>query len=628
MVQAGVKKARPAQGRQTLAVLDYGGQYAHLIARRVRALGVYAEIFAPKRFKPEENPDVIGVIFSGSPRSVRPAVPPLPSPDVEEVLPLLLAHQAGKPGALPVLGLCFGHQLMATAFGGAVEKGGGAREYGVAEARRDTGSRLFAGLGTSERVWMSHGDHVAKLPPGFKVSASTESLPIAAMEHEKHPLFGLQFHPEVTHTEHGNQMLRRFLEICGARFDWKPEGQVGRIVESIRAQAKGRNVFLLASGGVDSLVSLALCIRALGPERVWSLHVDTGFMRLGESKEIVDALRAQGFSNLHVAEAEPRFLENLKGIVDPEEKRARIGRLFVEVLHDEVGRLPLGDDWMLVQGTIYPDTIESGGTEQAARIKTHHNRVEEIDRMIRAGKVIEPLADLYKDEVRALGRELGLPEHLLQRHPFPGPGLAIRVLASHGGEPEAGFDRDEKAIQGFVAESGLGAAVLPVRTVGVQGDERTYRHAAVIWSQDPSAWPGWPALKKCAAALTNRFPSINRVLLALQPLPPGTLKLGRCLLEKPQLDKLREVDDLVLRRVQGEPTIWQVPVVALPMFDRDGRQAFVVRPVCSQDAMTAEVFEMEIGAWRTLAANAARIDGVGPLLYELTTKPPATIEWE
>jgi GMP synthase (glutamine-hydrolysing) len=516
---------------------------------------------------------------------------------------------------------------MATALGGVVEQGGAAREYGIAEARCDDGSKLFRGFAPLQRVWMSHGDHVAKLPAGFKVTASTDRLPIAAMEHEQHPLFGLQFHPEVTHTEHGNDMLRRFLEVCGAKFDWKPEGQVGRIVESIREQAKERKVFLLASGGVDSLVSLALCIRALGPDRVYSLHVDTGFMRLNESREIVDALRAQGFTNLHVAQAESRFFESLKGIVDPEEKRARIGRLFVEVLHDEVGTLPLGDDWMLVQGTIYPDTIESGGTEQAARIKTHHNRVEEIDRMIRAGKVIEPLADLYKDEVRALGRELGLPETLLLRHPFPGPGLAIRVLASAGGELEAGFDRDAEAIAEFVSGSGLASSVLPVRTVGVQGDERTYRHAAVVWARDGN-FPGWPALKKVAADLTNRFSSINRVLFSLEPLPQGWLKLGRCLLEKPQLDKLREVDDLVLRRVSAEPTIWQVPVVALPLFGPNDRQAFVVRPVCSQDAMTAEVFEMEIGAWRELAADARRIDGVGPMLYELTTKPPATIEWE
>ncbi len=617
MVQAGVKR---------VAVLDYGGQYAHLIARRVRALGVYAEIFAPGRFRLEERPDVVGVILSGSPRSVRDDPHPGPAPSSlrsgeRELVAALV--QSGRP----LLGLCFGHQLLAAELGGAVEKGGAAREYGIAEARCDPGSRLFAGLAPLQRVWMSHGDHVARLPEGFKATACTDRLPIAAMEHESRPLFGLQFHPEVTHTEHGNQMLRRFLGLCGASFDWKPEGQVGRIVERVREQAGGRKVFLLASGGVDSLVSLALCIRALGPERVFSLHVDTGFMRLDESREIVEALRAQGFTNLHVAQAEARFLESLKGVVDPEEKRARIGRLFVEVLHDEVGRLPLGDDWMLVQGTIYPDTIESGGTEQAARIKTHHNRVEEIERMIRAGRVIEPLCDLYKDEVRALGRELGLPEHLLLRHPFPGPGLAIRVLASEGGAPEPGFDQDAEAIADFVSASGLGSAVLPVRTVGVQGDERTYRHAAALWAKD-GGWPGWPTLKKVAAGLTNRFSSINRVLFSLEPQPQGWLKLGRCLLEKGQLDKLREVDALVVARTEKEPSIWQIPVVALPLFGPEGRQAFVMRPVCSQDAMTAEVFEMEVGAFRELAAEARQIEGVGPLLYELTTKPPATIEWE
>jgi GMP synthase (glutamine-hydrolysing) len=526
-----------------------------------------------------------------------------------------------------MLGLCFGHQLLARHLGGKVVAGGAAREYGMAEILCAKGSRLFEGLAPTLRVWMSHGDHVETLPPGFKIAASTDRLPIAAMESADGRIFGLQFHPEVTHTEHGGEILSRFLQICGARFDWRPESEVDGIVERIREKAQGRSLFLLLSGGVDSLVCLALCIRAVGPERVHSLHVDTGFMRQGESSEILAALGGLGFQNLHVANSEGRFLAALEGVTDPEVKRLKIGALFVEVLHEEVARLPLGDDWMLVQGTIYPDTIESGGTARSARIKTHHNRVEEIARMIQAGKVIEPLADFYKDEVRALGRQLGLPARLVQRHPFPGPGLAIRVLASRDSVAPQGFDKDGPAIARLASGFGLASDVLPVRTVGVQGDERTYRHAAAVWTADGS-WPGWSPLKRCAAELVNKVTTLNRVLFALEPLPRGTLALGRCLLERPQLDLLRSVDALVRARTEASDAIWQIPVVALPLFDRERRQAFVVRPICSQDAMTAEVFEMEIAAWRELVLEARGIAGVGPLLYELTTKPPATIEWE
>lgn len=600
------------EGLKRIAVLDFGGQYAHLIARRVRALGVYCEIAQPETFLPAEHPDVIGLVLSGGPQSVAEAAPALRfDPTRLEV---------------PVLGLCFGHQLLAKAFGGTVVAAGRAQEYGLAWIRCAPGARLFAGLAAEQKVWMSHGDHVEVLPPGFAATASTERLPVAAYESEDGRVFGLQFHPEVTHSEHGGAMLRRFLEACGAPFDWHPEAQVGLQLERIRAQAGGRDLFLLLSGGVDSLVCLALCIRAVGPERVHSLHVDTGFMRLGESAEIVAAVEALGFRNLHVAHAERLFLERLAGVVDPEEKRARIGRLFVEVLHEEVARLPLGD-WMLVQGTIYPDTIESGGTAKASRIKTHHNRVEEIERLIAQGKVIEPLADLYKDEVRALGRELGLPEKLLLRHPFPGPGLAIRVLASAGGDAPPGFDRDAGAVAEIAAASGLRSSVLPVRSVGVQGDARTYRHPAVVW-EDGGRLPGWVELKRCAAELVNRVSSINRVLLALEPQPPGALGLGRCALEPGQLERLRRVDALVRERIEPFAEIWQAPVVALPLFDREGRQAFVVRPVCSTDAMTAEVFEIDLEGWRALARDARRLEGVGPLFYELTTKPPATIEWE
>ena len=600
-----------------IAVLDFGGQYAHLIARRVRQLGFYSELFEPEAFVPAEHPGVAGVILSGGPRSVtelsgRPKL-------VEGALRFDL-----RTVGVPVLGICYGHQLIAALLGGEVVSGQ-TPEYGMTTVRCETGAELFEGLDADQRVWMSHGDHVEKVPCGFCVTASSDRVPVAAYESMDRPIFGVQFHPEVTHTEHGLAMLERFLSRCAPERSWRRQAMAEALVEQTRAQAEGKRLFLLLSGGVDSLVALAVCVRAVGPERVFSLHVDTGLMRQGESEDVMVAMRALGFRNLEVARAEALFLERLKGIADPEEKRRRIGALFVEVLRAHMARHPLGNDWMLVQGTIYPDRIESGGTRQAAKIKTHHNRVPEIERLLEQGRVIEPLADLYKDEVRALGLELGLPEASVNRHPFPGPGLGIRVLASDGQVP-AGFDAESERVEQLAAAAGLRASVLPVQSVGVQGDGRTYRHPAAVWAEH--GWPGWRALKSVAAEVVNRVASVNRVVFCEEPLPAGSLSLRPCEVDKATLDRLRRVDALMRERTEAMREIWQMPVVALPLFEASGRQAFVVRPVWSEDAMTAEVFEMERSAWVALSSEARTIAGVGPLLYDLTTKPPGTIEWE
>jgi GMP synthase (glutamine-hydrolysing) len=594
-----------------IAVVDFGGQYAHLIARRIRALGVYSELYAPDSFHPDEHPEVVGVVLSGGPASVTEATP-------------RLRFDLARP-RVPVLGLCFGHQLIARELGGQVTAGA-APEYGLAEIRCRPGARLFRGLDPVQPVWMSHGDHVEALPAGLVATASSDRLAIAAFESAVAPVFGFQFHPEVTHTRHGASMLRNFLEVCGAPPSWNAETLADSLVQRIRREAGARTLFLLLSGGVDSLVCLALCVRAVGPDRVRSLHVDTGLMRLNESSEIVQAVADLGYRNLAVAEAQSLFLGRLAGISEPEAKRAIIGELFVEVLHAELGRHPIGDDWMLVQGTIYPDTIESGGTERAARIKTHHNRVAQIERLIQQGRVIEPLVDLYKDEVRSVGRQLGLPARLVDRHPFPGPGLAIRVLGSDGRAPE-GYDRDRGIVEQLAASIGARGLVLPVRSVGVQGDSRTYRHPAVLCAPT-GLWPGWTALKGCAAEVVNRVPSINRVLLHLGTLAPDALCLRVCSLEQERLDLLRRVDAVVRDGTSALADIWQIPVVALPLFDGEGRQAFVVRPVCSLDAMTADVFEMEPASLQALIASVGQISGVGAIFYDLTTKPPATIEWE
>ena len=671
--------AAPGGGaRPTLdhvAVLDFGGQYAHLIANRVRALGVYCVVLAPEDFRAGAGAPA-GLILSGGPQSV-----------TDEHVRLMRARLAGYGN--PILGICFGHQLLAKLHGGRLVHGS-ERQYGPTPIRCDPSAELFLGLPKDQTVWMSHGDHVAELPPRFRATAAAENCAVAAFEAELRPIFGVQFHPEVVHTPHGNAILKNFLTTCRIRTPWAPEGMRRRTVEQTRAAAGDATLFLLVSGGVDSLVALQVCIEAVGPERVRSLHVDTGLMRLGESDEILKFLAAEGFQNIEIERAEARFLRELAGVADPEQKRAIIGRLFVEVLREKLQGLDLGDNWKLVQGTIYPDTIESGGTKNAAKIKTHHNRVPEIQAMIDRGLVVEPLRDLYKDEVRLLGRELGLPQPLLDRHPFPGPGLGIRLLCHDGSRPpspcgmgESGWEMPSAVLASFQPDSptaqgrggllngagtppsrkeisrsniqcpisndqggiqpdeGVGSPfrkgrgglqslrgrILPVKSVGVQGDERSYRHPAVVWSPD-GRWPAWPELNALANRLVNELADINRVVISLENLTDVEFALRETFVERAGLDRLREVDARLQRRLAGIPEIWQAPVIALPLFDAAGDQAFVLRPVCSRDAMTADVYPIDFGLLAELARETRAVPGAGALFYDVTTKPPGTIEWE
>ena len=594
-----------------VAVLDFGGQYAHLIANRVRGLGVYCTVTQPEDFDPAAD-RTAGLILSGGPQSV-----------TDEHVRMMQPKLAGY--ARPILGICFGHQLLGKLFGGKLAHGR-ERQYGSTAIRCAPGARLFAGLPAEQTVWMSHGDHVAELPPGFRVAATTDSCPVAAYEAEGRNIFGLQFHPEVVHTPHGSAILKNFLALCEIRTPWVAGSMKQRVIEQTRAAAGEATLFLLVSGGVDSLVTLQVCIEAVGPDRVRSLHVDTGLMRLGESDDILKFLAAEGFQNIEIERAEPVFLRELAGVADPEKKRAIIGRLFVDVLRQKLQALNLGDHWKLVQGTIYPDTIESGGTKNAALIKTHHNRVPEIQAMIDRGLVVEPLRELYKDEVRLLGRELGLPQPLLDRHPFPGPGLGIRLLC-HDGSPVPESFAGQPRLEAELAKQDLHGRILPVKSVGVQGDERSYRHPAVVWS--PSGkWPGWPELNAGAARLINELADINRVMIALDDLTDERFELRRTFVNRAGLDLLRKVDDLLHRRIAHLPEIWQAPVIAPPLFDRASRQAFVLRPVCSKDAMTADVYPIDFAFLAELAREVRAIPGAGYLFYDITTKPPGTIEWE
>ena len=596
---------------ETVAVLDSGGQYCHLIARKVRELGAYAQIF-PIGTSSAELAGHSGIILSGGPSSVFDESSPQPDPGLFEI---------GRP----MLGICYGHQLIAGHLGGLVERGD-THEFGSATLNVRLNGGLFDGMERDQQVWMSHGDHVARLPEGFKVLGRTSDCDVAAMGHPQLGIYGLQFHPEVVHTPNGSEILRNFLvNACGCGLDWNPRGRVEGLIRQIASQTAGRRVLFFLSGGVDSTVAYALTVRAVGTERVEGVYVDTGFMRDGETAQIEESFRTLDLGHLRVFDASDRFMSSLRGIVDPERKRAVIGQAFVDV-QDEIlaGSRYGGHDWMLGQGTIYPDTIESGGTDSADVIKTHHNRVERIQELIEEGRVLEPLSEFYKDEVRELGRALGLSAALLERHPFPGPGLAIRCLCS-GEQADPIVD---EGIAGLAQKGGYRAFLLPIRSVGVQGDSRSYAQLTVLHSGDFA----YERLLPLSTAITNEFRSTNRIVAALAPrqMVPSEWQIRPATLTRDRVRLLQRVDRAVTEYLRAEglyDEIWQCPVVLVPL-SRSGGEAVALRPIDSVDGMTASVSTLPPDGLFELASRLRAVDGIDAVLFDISNKPPSTIEWE
>jgi GMP synthase (glutamine-hydrolysing) len=601
-----------------IAVIDFGGQYAHLIATKVRRLGVLAEIR-----QPEDPIEVFqhykGIIISGSPS--------LASHGEDSDY-----NRAIYDLDVPIVGFCFGHQEIAKHYGGEVIHGG--RQWGRADLHLAGDHPLFAGLGPVEPVWMSHYDSVVSLGREFQElgwSETTEGGPdhrFAAIGSDSLRRYGFQFHPEVDDTVHGTEMIANFvLEICGCRPTWSMEVFLEEEMAKIQAQVGDRSVFLLASGGVDSTVAATLLVRALGPERVDLLHVDNGLMRKDESAQVIEFFRGLGLgSHVHFADASDRFLSALAGLINPEAKRRAIGDTFIAVFQDEAERLGLNDH-LLGQGTIYPDTIETGGTKRADTIKTHHNRVPVIQEMLAAGRVVEPLADLYKVEVRELGERLGVPSELVWRHPFPGPGLGVRLLCGDGEGDVEGLDDIAPLVAEVGRRYGLDAEVLPIRSVGVKADLRAYEHPALL-SGDAS----WDTLLMAASVLTSEVPGINRCNWNLSGAPPATALPLAATVTRERLDLLREADHAVmegLRRHGLYSEIWQCPTVLVPLdLAGDGGELVVVRPVRSKRAMTAAPVELPPALLDELRRDVLGLSGVSGLALDVTSKPPGTIEWE
>jgi GMP synthase (glutamine-hydrolysing) len=514
----------PAPSERVL-VVDFGAQYAQLIARRVREAHVYSEI-VPRTMPLEEmlarRPK--GIILSGGPASVH--VDDAPSID-----------PALYDADVPVLGICYGAQLIAQQLGGEVGRTGGGEYGGTPLHLTETGSLLFNELSDEQVVWMSHGDAITSAPPGFRVTATTSGAPVAALEDRDRAVYGVQFHPEVAHTERGQEVLKAFLyDVCGCHPSWTNTSIIEQAIAEVRAQVGRERVLCGLSGGVDSAVAAALVHKAVG-DQLTCVFVDTGLMRQGEADQVEETFRGQFHVDLVHVKAADRFLASLDDVADPERKRKVIGETFIRVF-EEVAR-DFEDARFLVQGTLYPDIVESGGvaegSEQAV-IKSHHNVGGLPDDM--ELELVEPLRNLFKDEVRRIGEELGLPEEIVWRQPFPGPGLAVRVAGTITPERLDILRRADAIVLEEIRRAGLyrriwqSFAVLPVvRTVGVMGDGRTYEYPIVVRAvtSDDAMTADWArlppeVLERISSRIINEVPGVNRVAYDITSKPPGTIE--------------------------------------------------------------------------------------------------------
>ena len=627
-----------SDSRKKIIVLDFGSQYAHLIAKRFRMLGYYSEIALPSAdLKTFEN--CKGVVFSGGPSSVyEEKVPEFNS----EILSL----------DIPILGLCYGHYIVQLGYNGKVGKAQ-VGEFGFANLSLNPKVKcpLFKGIEGSQQVWMSHQDGVFELGQGFETVGSTKDCPFAATQNLAKKRFSLQFHCEVKDTPCGNKIFENFAEFCGMEKNWDQDTVLQIILENIKKDAGSRNVLLFLSGGVDSTITFALLNKALGQERVLGLHIDNGFMRKNESAKVAEAYHKFGFNNFIVEDASASFLNAIAGLTDPQKKRMAVGENFITVRNEVVAKQHLDENnWLLAQGTLYPDIIESGGTKNSNTIKTHHNRVAGIQELIAKGLIIEPIRELYKDEVRAIGKKLGLSEELVMRHPFPGPGLSINILCNDG---KSWSQKDEDELLAAKKElneikidmfcqnctANLKRDVLPVRSVGVQGDFRTYRFPALLtFADEGNGFYHFPKkrekLEACSSTITNSAKYINRTCIKLYQKPElkdEALKLQEGYCEKRRLDQLREVDNIVLTELHKSGwynKIFQHLTIDLPYASCTENASFVLRPVISEDVMTARFAMLPEELLGNIVKQIAALPFVDALYFDATNKPPATFGWE
>lgn len=623
--------------RLKIVVLDFGSQYAHLIAKRFRMMGYYSEIALPSAGL-ETFKNAKGIVLSGGPSSIYDKNAPEFN---SEILKL----------DIPILGLCYGHYVLQTGYNGKAQKAL-VGEFGFAtlELNQNVKCPLFEEIASPQQVWMSHQDAVVKPGDGFETVGSTKDCEFAALQNLEKKRFSLQFHCEVKDTPCGNKILENFAKFCGMEKNWDQDTVLNHIIDSIKNQADDKNVLLFLSGGVDSTVAFALLNKALGQKRVLGLHIDNGFMRKNESKKVEEAYKNHGFSNFIVEDASKTFLKAVENLTDPQKKRMAIGENFITVRNEVVTKQKFDENkWLLAQGTLYPDIIESGGTKNSNVIKTHHNRVDGIQKLIEKGLIIEPLKDLYKDEVRAIGKKLGLEDELVMRHPFPGPGLSINVLCSNGTMTDNDKEEFKKAQEeiskvqlGMFCEKcseNLEKYILPVKSVGVQGDFRTYRFPSVIsFAKTENGFyhlpKKWEKLEAASSQITNSASFINRTIIRLWQNPSvkdEALKLQEGYCTKDRLDQTRDADDIVLTALHKSGwynKIFQHLTINLPYASSKERCSFVLRPLCSEDVMTARFAQLPQNLLMDIVQEISKLPYVDAIFFDLTNKPPATFGWE
>jgi len=618
---------------EKIAILDAGSQYGKVIDRRVRELRCESEIL------PLNTPVTIlkesyqGIIISGGPNSFQDKDAPM-------------CDSALLDCEIPILGICYGMQWLSIMYGGQV-KGENIREDGQIEVELDVSSPLFEGLDKKQKVLLTHGDCVQDLPECLNVLGRSPNH-ITALKHKKKPFFGVQFHPEVDLTLNGKKMLENFLfKICKFSGSFKIEDRLTKAVREIQAQVQGKEVVVLASGGVDSTVCCALLYNALGKEKVHAIHINNGFMRMNEDVLVKEALENIGFK-LQVVDASDDFFNGvtqinsettppLKQVVNPEVKRKIIGDTFMRVIMKEIENLGL-KQFFLAQGTLRPDLIESASllaSSKADVIKTHHNDTALVREQRKAGLIIEPLKDYHKDEVRQLGRLLGLPENIVGRHPFPGPGLAIRILCLDEPFITKEFELIQKKINEMAGICNLKAQLLPIKSVGVQGDGRSYSYVAAL-----SGKQDWEVLFNLAREIPKNVHQINRIVYVFGDFDEKNISTTKTLLDKETVAQLKNADflanGLLFQLKAGEvmKRISQIPIVLIPIsFEKPGDRSIVLRPFITNDFMTgvAAIPNIDISgdALNEIAKEVTgKCKGISRVLLDLTSKPPGTTEWE